>query len=87
MVLSERLSKRLQALEAQSIPLAVPGDRWPPQHCDPKRRLAKYRAWFENQPWECTGTPTQRARSEAALARYKKYFDQSEEGGLVPEWP
>ena len=84
---SEKLLKRLQVLEGQPNSLGTSGDRWPPQHCDPKRRLAKYRAWFENQPWECTGTWERKAASEAALIRYRKYFDDPEEDVSVLEWP
>ena len=66
------LEKRLQELEAQQTSSTPNG--WPPLHCDLRCRLAKYRAWFENRPWECTGSPERVAQREAALVRYKRYF-------------
>ena len=81
MGLSKRLSKRLTALEAKQIP----SDRWP-SACDPARRLARYTAYFEGRPWDCTGTPEQMIRRETRLARYKAYFDQLEAGVPSPRW-
>jgi hypothetical protein len=87
MDLSKRLSKRLAALEARHVHSDALGDRWPPMACDWKRRLAKYAAYFEGRPWDCTGTPERKARRDVNLARYKKYFDQIDAGVTAPEWP
>ena len=73
MDLSKSLNKRLIALEARCILDEVPGDSWPPLDCDSKRRLERYAAYFEGRSWECTGTPEQKARRDANLARYKAY--------------
>ncbi len=75
----DALGKRLAVLEARQTSSTVSGDRWPPADCDPKRRLAKYAAYFENRRWECVGTPERRARRDADLARYQKYFEELEE--------
>lgn len=73
MRLIERL-RRLEAQQAHSFNV-----------CDLKRRLARYKAYFEDQPWECTGTPERKAKKDADLIRYKAYFD-SLEAGQVPRW-
>ncbi len=62
-----RLIERVQRLEAQQAH-NVTG-------CDPMRRMRRYAAYFEGQPWECTGTAERRAKREAALGRYRAYFD------------
>jgi hypothetical protein len=49
-----------------------------PSHCDLQRRLRRYVAYFKGEPWVCTGSPEQKARREADLARYKEYFDSLE---------
>ncbi len=71
--------RRLEALETKRV---FTGEaRWPPVGCDPKRRLARYAAYSEGRPWECTGTAERRAQREARLARYKAYFDSLEAQG------
>ncbi len=86
MGLSKRLSKRLTVLEARQTPSDALGDRWPPTDCDPARCLARYTAYFEGLPWDCTGPPTQKVRRDTRLARYKAYFDQLEVGASSPRW-
>ncbi len=85
-MLFKSLSKRVAALEARQAPSDAPDDRWPPRDCDPNRRLANYANCFDGRPWECTGTPEQKARRDARLARYQAYFDQLEAGVAAPEW-
>ena len=75
MGLPKSLNKRLTALEAKYTLNDVPGNRWPSFDCDPNRRLARYAAYFKGQQWECIGTPQQKAKNEAKLARYNAYFD------------
>jgi hypothetical protein len=87
MDLSKSLSKRLAALEARHVPSDALGDRWPPRDCDPKRRLARYKAYFEGRAWICTGTPERKAQNEVRLARYREYFDQLEVDAVAPERP
>jgi hypothetical protein len=70
---TQKLQRRVEALEARQS--CVPGDRWPPRDCDPKRRLARYASYFDGRPWECTGTPERRAKREADLTRYQDYFE------------
>ena len=75
----EKLDKRLNTLEARQTSSSVPDDRWPPQDCDPARRLARYASYFDvDRPWECTGTPERKDRRDAKLARYSEYFDAQE---------
>jgi len=63
------LQKRISALEAQ----ASAGSR---SGCNFRRRLAKYKAWFSGEPWECRNpTPENIAKNAEKLARYKKYFE------------
>jgi len=83
MIRAANFEKRVLALEAKH----APRDRWPPQDCDPARRLARYTAYFEGRPWECIGTPERRAKRDANLDRYKKYFNQLDAGVTAPEWP
>ena len=72
----EKLDKRLNTLEARQPSSSVPGDRWPPQDCDPTKRLARYASYFDvDRPWKCTGTPERRAKREADLTRYQDYFE------------
>jgi hypothetical protein len=80
MVLSQRLSKRLTALEARQAHRDALGDRWPPRDCNPNRRLARYASYFDGRPWECTGTPERKALRDARLARYQDYFEDQETG-------
>jgi hypothetical protein len=79
----EKLNKRLNTLEARQTSSSVPDDRWPPQDCDPARRLARYASYFDvDRPWECTGTPERRAKREADLTRYQDYFEfEDQEAG------
>ena len=72
---AKSLSKRLSVLEAKRN---ASSDRWP-SHCDLKRRLKRYEAYFGAQPWDCTATPERRAEREEQLASYKKFFDGLEE--------
>jgi hypothetical protein len=65
---AESLNRRLIALEEKHA-------QWSPEWCDPKRRLAKYAAWSEGKPWDCTGTAEKRAQREARLAGYMAYFE------------
>jgi hypothetical protein len=71
---TQNLQKRVEALEARQS--SVRGDRWSPHDCDPARRLARYASYFDDRPWECTGTPERRAKREADLTRYQDYFDK-----------
>lgn len=75
------LQNRIKILEARSIPNQVPGDRWHPLGCDPKRRLANLIAALNGQPWKCLDpiNSEKKAQREADLARYDKYFDELEE--------
>jgi hypothetical protein len=76
---TQNLEKRVEELEARQPSSSVPGDRWPPQDCDPTKRLARYASYFDvDRPWECTGTPERRAKREADLSRYQDYFDDQE---------
>jgi hypothetical protein len=70
----QNLHKRITTLEARSDS-NISNDERHPAWCDPYRRLARYSAYFKGQQWECTGTPQQKARRDAKLARYKAYFD------------
>jgi hypothetical protein len=76
---TQNLENRVEELEARQPSSSVPGDRWPPQDCDPTKRLARYASYFDvDRPWECTGTPERRAKREADLSRYQDYFDDQE---------
>lgn len=74
----EKWISRLEVLEGKHVPK---GDQWPPLYCDPFRRLKRYIAYFEGQPWECTGSPERKAERDARLAEYKAYFDSLEAQG------
>jgi hypothetical protein len=67
-MMKHNLTKRLEVLESRYSDAASGG-------CDPKRRLAKYAAFFSDQPWTCSGSPEKIARRAGKLARYKEYFD------------
>jgi hypothetical protein len=74
------LQKRVEALEARQS--SAPGDRWPPQDCNPGRRLARYASYFDGRPWKCTGPPERRAKREADLTHYQNYFEfEDQEAG------
>ena len=75
---TQNLQKHVKALETRQS--SVPGDRWPPQDCDPNRRLARYASYFDGRPWECAGTPERKVQSQARLARYQNYFEALEAG-------
>jgi hypothetical protein len=76
---TQNLEKRVEELEARQPSSSVPGDRWPPQDCDPTKRLARYASYFDvDRPWECTETPERRAKREADLSRYQDYFEDQE---------
>jgi len=82
----EKLNKRLNALEARQTSSSGRGDRWPPQDCDPTKRLARYASYFDvDRSWKCTGTPERVAKREAKLARYQDYFEDLEAGVATPE--
>lgn len=71
MIRAANFEKRVLALEAKH----APRDRWPPRDGDPARRLARYTAYFEGRPWDCTGNQERKAQRDAKLACYQIYFD------------
>jgi hypothetical protein len=73
----EMLDNRLSALEARHVPSIA-------LDCDSNRRLARHASYFSGRPWVCQDpiNSEKKARRKAALARYKKYFDELEEIGL-----
>ncbi len=66
---------RLERLEASNKQKHGTFNSWPPHDCDPRRRLAKYAAWFSGQPWQCKGTAEKKAMQVERLARYREYFE------------
>ena len=75
---TQNLQKRVEALETRQS--SIPGDRWPPEDCDPKRRLKRHTSYFDGRPWECSGPAERRAQRDNKLARYKDYFEDLEAG-------
>jgi hypothetical protein len=70
----QNLQRRIKTLETVSNN-QVSNDEWFPAWCNPNRRLDRHAVYFRGEQWKCTGTPEQKARKEAKLARYKAYFD------------
>jgi hypothetical protein len=73
---TQNLEKRVEALEIRRSSIPIEG--WPPEDCDPARRLARYASYFDGRPWECTGTAERRAQRDANMACYQDYFDALE---------
>ena len=73
---TKHLQKRVAALEVRCTSA---GNWWTLLDCDPKRSLAKYRSWFENRLWTCTGAP-ERLKERSIWLATRNIFDELEAG-------
>jgi hypothetical protein len=51
------------------------GNRCVAPDCDSKRRLARYRHYFEGTPWTCIDPEKRLKKESEALPRYRAFFE------------